>query len=148
MTASYPMSFVWNDEDRSYHVRCPDFPEILTAGETKAEAFEMAADALEVAIAGRIDDETDIPLPSKPRKRERLVPLSARLAAKIVVYRAWREAGISKVALAKKLGIAEGEARRILDPRYGTKLDRIEAALAVLGHRLVIDAEPVKRDAA
>ena len=148
MMASYPMSFAWNEEDRVYHVRCRDLPEILTAGTTKAEALEMAADALEVAIAGRIEDELEVPIPSKPRKRERLVPLSARLAAKLAVYRAWREAGISKVALAERLGIAEGEARRILDPRYGTKLDRIEAALAVLGHRLVIDAEPLQRDAA
>lgn|SRR5262249_41016801 len=148
MTASYPMSFVWSNEDRAYHVRCRDLPEVLTAGSTKAEAFEMAEDALEVAIAGRIEEGADIPNVSKLRKRERLVPLSARLAAKLAVYRAWREAGISKVAFAKKLGIAEGEARRILDPRYGTKLDRIEAALAALGHRLVIDAEPIKRDAA
>jgi antitoxin HicB len=147
MTTSYPMSFTWSDEDRAYHVRCRDLPEILTAGVTKAEASDMAADALEVAIAGRIEDEEDIPSSSKPRKGERLVPLSARLAAKAAVYRAWREAGISKIALAKKLGIAEGEARRILDPRYATKLDRIEAALAALGHRLIIDAEPVKSDA-
>jgi antitoxin HicB len=142
------MSFVWNNEDHAYHARCRDLPEILTAGPTAAEAFEMAQDALEVAIAGRIEDEVDVPYASKPRRRERPVPLSAQLAAKLAVYRAWREAGISKVALAKKLGIAEGEARRILDPRHGTKLDRIEAALAALGHRLVIDAEPIKRNAA
>jgi len=148
MSTSYPMSFTWSEEDRAYHVRCRDFPEILTAGRTKAEANEMAADALEVAIAGRVEDEANIPISSRQRRRERLVPLSAQLAAKLAVYRAWRKAGISKVAFAKKLGIAEGEARRILDPRYGTKLDRIEAALAALGQRLVIDAEPVKRDAA
>jgi antitoxin HicB len=72
----------------------------------------------------------------------------AQLAAKLAVYRASRETGISKVELARRLGIAEGEARRILDPRYGTKLDRLESALAALGHRLVIDTEPVKRNAA
>jgi antitoxin HicB len=148
MATSYPMSFTWSDEDRAYHVRCRDLPEIVTAGATKAEASDMAADALEVAIAGRIEDEEDIPAASKLRKGERLVALSAQLAAKAAVYGAWRQAGISKIALAKRLGIAEGEARRILDPRYGTKLDRIEAALAALGHRLVIDAEPVKSDAA
>jgi len=148
MATAYPMSFTWSQEDRAYHVRCRDLAEVLTAGTTKAEALDMAADALEVAIAGRIEDEADIPAASKPRKGERLVGLSAQFAAKLAVYRAWRLSGISKVALAKKLGIAEGEARRILDPRYGTKLDRLEAALAALGHRLVIDAKPVKRDAA
>ena len=50
--------------------------------------------------------------------------------------------------LARKLGIAEGEARRILNPRYGTKLDRLETVLAALGRRLVIDTEPMNRDAA
>src|SRR5258707_885130 len=94
MTAGYSMSFTWNDEDRAYHVRCRDLPEVLTAGATKAKAFDMASDALEVAIAGRIEDEAEIPPSSKPRKGERLVPLSARLAAKVAVYRAWREAGI------------------------------------------------------
>jgi antitoxin HicB len=147
MAISYPMSFSWSEDDHAYHVRCRDLPEILTAGATRAAASNLAADALEVANAGGIEDEEDIPASSKPRKGERLVSLSARLAAKAALYRAWREAGISKIALAKKLGIAEGEARRSLDPRYGTKLDRIETALAALGHRLVIDAEPVKSDA-
>ena len=148
MTFAYPVRLAWSEEDRAYHVRCRDLPEVLTAGATKTEAFEMAADALEVALAGRIEDEEDIPAPSKPRKGESLIALPAQLAAKVAVYRAWRAAGISKVAFAKKLGIAEGEARRILNPRYGTKLDRLEAALTVLGHRFVIDSRPMKRDAA
>jgi antitoxin HicB len=148
MTIAYPMWLAWSKEDHAYHVRSRDLPEVLTAGSTKAEALEMAADALEVALAGRIEDEEDIPAPSKPRKREHLISLPAQLAAKLPVYRAWRAAGISKVALAKKLGIAEGAARRILNPRYGTKLDRLEAALATLGHRLVIDSRPMKRNAA
>ena len=84
----------------------------------------------------------------RSRESEYLIVLPAQLAAKLAVYRAWRAAGISKVALAKKLGIAEGEARRILNPRYGTKLDRLEAALAALGHLLLIDSKPMKRDAA
>jgi antitoxin HicB len=77
-----------------------------------------------------------------------IIALPAQLAAKLAVYRTWRETGISKMALARKLGIAEGEARRILNPRYGTEHDRLEAVLAVLGDRLVIGTEQVNRDAA
>jgi hypothetical protein len=40
---------------------------------------------------------------------------------------------IRKIELAQKLGIGEDEVRRILHPRYRTRLDRIEAALAALG---------------
>ena len=96
MTIAYPMWLAWSKEDHAYHVRCRDLPEVLTAGSTKAEALEMAADALEVALAGRIEDEEDIPGPSKPRKREYLIALPAQLAAKLAVYRAWRAAGIQQ----------------------------------------------------
>ena len=88
MTIAYPMWLAWSKEDHAYHVRCGDLPEVLTAGSTKVEALEMAADALEVALAGRIEDEEDIPAPSKPRKREHLIALPAQLAAKLAVYRA------------------------------------------------------------
>jgi antitoxin HicB len=88
MPTSYAMSFTRSGEDRAYQVRCRDLPEILTAGATRAEASQMAADALEVVIAGRIEDEDDIPAPSKLRKSEQLVALSAQLAAKVAVYRA------------------------------------------------------------
>ena len=100
----------------------------------------MAADALEVVMR---PDQTGRYRQSKLRKSEHLVALSAQLAARVAVYRAWRKPESAGHAR-QELGIAEAEARRILDPRYGTKLDRIEAALAALGHRLIIDAEPVK----
>lgn len=52
-----------------------------------------------------------------------------------------REAGITKVQLAKKLGVDEKEVRRLLDPHYGSKLPRITQAIDALGHRLVIGLE-------
>jgi antitoxin HicB len=42
------------------------------------------------------------------------------------------------VALAKKLGKAETEVRRMLDPYHQTKLPAIEAGLKALGMRLVV----------
>ena len=46
-----------------------DLPECLTSGTDEAEAFSEAADALEEAIAGRIDDRESIPDPSPRRAR-------------------------------------------------------------------------------
>jgi predicted RNase H-like HicB family nuclease len=57
MSNGYPIALNRNAEDRAYHVRCRDLPELLTAGAAKATAFENAADALVVAITGRIEDE-------------------------------------------------------------------------------------------
>jgi antitoxin HicB len=58
--------------------------------------------------------------------------------AKAALYVAMAEAGISKVQLAKRLGVDEKEVRRLLDPHYGSKLPRIAQAIGLLGRRLVI----------
>ena len=59
--------------------------------------------------------------------------------AKVALYLAMREAGITNMELAKKLGVDEKEVRRLLDPHYGSKLPRIAEAISLLGQRLVID---------
>ena len=51
------------------------------------------------------------------------------------------EAGITKMQLAKQLGMDEKEVRRMLDPHYGSKLPRIAQAIEALGRRLVIGLE-------
>jgi len=58
--------------------------------------------------------------------------------AKAALYVAMREAGITKVQLARQLGVDEKEVRRLLDPHYGSKLPRIAEAIQLLGKRLVI----------
>jgi antitoxin HicB len=71
-----------------------------------------------------------------------MVPsLPAQLAAKASVYAAWKRAKITKVDLARRLGRNEVEVRRILNPRYGTKLDQLEEAAKALGGRLVVEFE-------
>jgi antitoxin HicB len=63
------------------------------------------------------------------------------MAAKAALYLAMREAKMSNVELARKLGCDEKEVRRMLDPRHPTKLLRIKEALDVLGKRLVVGVE-------
>ena len=62
----------------------------------------------------------------------------AAAAAKAALYDAMREAGISKIELARKLGIDEKEVRRMLDAGHGTKLLRIAEAVEALGRHLHI----------
>ena len=70
-----------------------------------------------------------------------MVGLRAILAAKAGLHLAMRDAGLSRVALAKRLECDEREVRRLLDPRYPSKITRLEMALALLGRCLVIDVE-------
>ena len=116
-----------------------DLPECLTSGADEAEALAEAADALEEAIAGRINRTDSIPVPSPRRAAEHHVAVPAGTAAKAALALALRESGLSRVALAQRLGVDEKAVRRMLDPRHRTAVHRIEAALRVLGQELVIE---------
>ena len=116
-----------------------DLPECLTSGASVPDALAEAADALEEAIAGRIDDAEAIPEPSARRSGEHHVAVPAGTAAKAALALALRENGLSRVALAQRLGVDEKAVRRMLDPRHATAVGRIEAALRVLGRELVIE---------
>jgi antitoxin HicB len=118
-----------------------DVPEAITQGNGTRDAIWQAADCLEEAIAGRIADGREIPSASRAARGDRLIPVPAPMAAKAAIYLAMREAGMTNVQLARKLGCDEEEVRRMLDPRHPTKLPRIKEALDVLGKRLVVGIE-------
>jgi antitoxin HicB len=126
---------------RAITVRFRDLPEAITSGASRSEAILQASDCLEEAIAGRITDGLEIPRPSRPRRGEEVVTLSAALAAKAALYVAIKEARLPNTQAAKRLGVDEKEIRRMLDPRHATQLGRIQRALALLGQRLVVTVE-------
>jgi antitoxin HicB len=78
-----------------------------------------------------------VPLPSAPEGRPCAV-LSALATAKVLLYRAMREAGVSKAELARRLGWHGPQVDRLLDLNHASRLDQIETALAALGKRLDI----------
>ena len=130
--------------ESGYVIACRDLPEINTQGEAIPEALANAADALDEAIAYRLRENLKLPSPSQPRRGERVVAVPPRMAARAALVLALAEAGIAKVELARRLGINEKDARRLLDPRHNTKLPAIAAALGKLGKQMVISV----RDAA
>ena len=132
---TYPVTLTPDKIDGGYVVTCRDLPEAITQGNSVKECLEEAADCLEEAIAARIDDGLDIPIPSKPRKGEERISVPLQTAIKADLYLAMKEAGISKVELARQLHMHEKEVRRILDPHHGTKLPTMERALSALGKR-------------
>ncbi len=128
-------------EEGGFVVSCRDLPQLLTQGDDLAHALREAADAMDEVFAAYMRGGLALPAPSRARKGEYLVSPPAETMAKAALYVAMREAGISKVQLAKRLGIDEKEVRRLLDPHYGSKLPRIAEAIGALGRRLVIGLE-------
>lgn len=132
------------DPDGGFLVTFPDVPEAITFGDTMAEARISGAEALGLALRGIAVMGRSLPRPQAAGKG--LVPIAVApdTALKLAVVEAFAQSGLSKRELARRLGKAEGEARRILDPDHPTKVQALEAALAVLGKDIVISV----RDAA
>jgi antitoxin HicB len=140
-TATYPASFLPERNGKGFHVRFQDLPEALTGGADLDDALAQAADCLAEAIAGRIVRGDGIPAPSKLKRGQHPVGVPLYLAPKLALYLAMRESGTRNTELAKRLGVSETVVRRMLDPKHNTKPQRIEAALAALGKRIVVGFE-------
>ena len=120
----------------------PDVPEALTEGETEEEALTEAQDCLVAALGGYVELRRSIPKPSPARGRPS-VALPALAAAKMALYCAMRSQGIGNTALAAELGTTEGAVRRLLDLDHRSHIDRVEAALRLLGERLLVTTRAV-----
>lgn len=58
------VAFIHKEPDTGYGVSFPDLPGCISVGDTLEEARALAAEALELHLAGMIEDGTTIPAPS------------------------------------------------------------------------------------
>ena len=138
-TFTYRAALEPGEKDGVVVVTFPDVPEAITEGRGEADALREAEDALGVALLSYSVRGLALP---KPRARSGgAVTVAPEVAAKLAVLEAFAAAGISKTELARRLGVSENEARRILDPMHATKLPRLAEALSALGRRLIVGVE-------
>ena len=119
-------------------VTAPDFPEMATFGENKADALVRAADAIATAIQGRISDREKIPKPSHAKRGQAYVHLSTLIAAKLALYELMIKTDTRKADLVRKLGIHAPQVDRLLDLDHDSRLDQIDNAVRALGKELEI----------
>jgi antitoxin HicB len=129
------------EEDGGFVVTFPDFGIGVTQGDDRVEALTQAADLLETMVASCMAEGWDLPEPSPARGRP-LVRLAPLVAAKAELFRAMQRAGIDKAEPARRLGLAPKDVERLFSIHHKTRLDQLEAALAALGRRLVVNVEP------
>jgi len=138
----YPALFEPDKKAGGYVVTFPDFSFGVTQGETIEEALLMASDLLKILIADRIEGSLELPRPSKRRgKHYRLVSLPALQDAKAALYQAWRNSGLRKADLARRLGISKSNVDRLFDLDHRSRLDQLEAAFAALHKKMVIQVQ-------
>ena len=133
---SYPIQL--QEDEHGVLATSSDFPELTTFGEDRREALDRSVSALEEAVAARMHDNKDVPLPSDGDVR---VALPTLTAVKVILYHGMREQNIGKSELARRLGWHLPQVDRALDVEHHSRLDRMDMALGAIGKRLVVKTE-------
>ena len=134
------------EEGGGFYVIFPDVRGALTGGKDRSEALALAEDALTAALAGYVQEHWDIPVPSAAVDGQELIAVSPVVAAKLALYTAMRRQGITKTALAKRLGLSESAVRKLVDPDHRSHISSVEAALRAVGRGLVVGDRAVRID--
>jgi antitoxin HicB len=128
-------------EEGGFTVTFPDVPGAITEADDEEEAVLRAADALETILAAYVKDGKPLPRPRRARGRVRTVKPSALSCMKLAVYQAMQAQGVGKAALGRRLGWHLPQVDRILDLMHASKVEQVEAALAVLGLSVRVEIE-------
>lgn len=126
----YPVHVV-KDVD-GFTVTCDDVPELVTCGDTRAEALARAKDALVSALSFYVDDNRPVPV-SPAHVDGDAVTVPALEAIKLALHDAILSAGVSNVELGRRLALDEKAVRRLREPLHRSHISQVEAALRVLG---------------
>lgn len=141
-TFEYPVLLERDDND-TILASVPDVPGVHSYGEDEADAIDHVREALIVMLSGVMDDNEDIPTPSKASRGKAAVTLPTLVASKLMIYNAMREQGVTRSELARRLGGKNPtHITRLLNVLHQSRHDQIDEALAVLDHRLVVESHP------
>jgi antitoxin HicB len=144
--SAYPIELT-PDDNNTYLVTSPDFPELTTFGENESDAFAAASRAIEEAIAARIAHGAAIPQFSGfVAKGKPFVRLTALTTLKVTLYRTLAQRGVTRAELSRRLGWHREQVDRLFRLDHASRLDQIEAAFMALG--LELDLSQVVEGAA
>lgn len=138
MLYAYPCELT-PDEDDGFVVTFPDVPEAITGGEDRDDALAMAEDALATALAGYVHEKRDIPAPRDAADDHELVSVPPVVAAKLALYSAMRADGVTKVELARRLGISESAVRKLANPDHRSHVSQVQKALRAVGRSIRVE---------
>ena len=132
----YPATFT--PDTGGFVVTFRDIPEAITQGDDEADALAMAKDVLLSAMEVYFDEKRQVPPPSKARRGERLIPLPASAAAKILLLNEMLTQSVIASELARRMATTRQEVNRLIDLNHTTRIDRIEQAMMALGRELAL----------
>jgi antitoxin HicB len=117
-------------------VSCPDIPEMHAVVYEHHQTEKEALDAIETALYGYMQDRRPIPTAKATTRRRLMIYLPTLTKAKLALYGAVLDQDVSKAELARRLGLPRPSVDRLLDLRHGSRMEQLDTALELLGHRL------------
>ena len=132
----FPAKFKKAIDTGGYEVYFRDIPEAMTCGDNLDDAIDMAKDVLISAMEFYFEDERPIPVPSKPKRGERLIDLPPSISAKVLLLNEMLGQNKKQADLARDLGVKPQEVTRLISLKHTTKIDRIADALKAMGKHL------------
>ncbi len=135
-----------DDDNGTRLVTCRALPEVTTFGEDAASAWEHGKAAIEEALAARMSRWGAIPDGGAEEPGELPVHMAAATAMKLYLYDEMQRQGMTRAALARRLGWNRNSVDRLFQIDHASRLEQLEAAATALGARLA--AQLVKADAA
>lgn len=132
----YPVTLTRDEIDGGFVVTFVDIPEAITQGNTEAEALAAAKDALESALDFYFEDKRPVPVPSKAKRGQKVIELSASLSAKVLLLNEIIMQHVRPADLARRLNTTPQAVNRLINLQHTTRIDGIDAALQALGKRL------------
>lgn len=130
------------DDNGTLLATCPNLPEVKTFGENREDALAHLADAIEEALGARMAHGEELPEAMTADGWQRNAPLakiSTLATIKIMLYRALRQAGITRAELARRLNWHREQVDRLFRIDHATRLDQFDAAFAALGREMSIE---------
>lgn len=150
MKILYP--FTVKREGAKFLVEFLDLEEAFTEGDSMPQAIFAAAEVLSLVLTQRMEDDVEIPAPSRPKKVRGAMMFAvapdASVQAALLTHLLRKAKKMSTADVARALDTSWPAAQRLEDPRHATSLKQLERAAAAMGHRLVISFEEVGSEAA
>jgi antitoxin HicB len=143
------------DDNGTFLITCPILPEVTTFAEGEADWHQHAQDAIEEAIAARMNSWIDVPLPDGSQLfgrgeslTHRVVELSLQTELKLMLFRSCKRAGISRADLARRLSWHREQVDRLFRLDHASRIDQIDAAVRAIGKTFDVDVVDSKTEAA
>ncbi|MGH6735712.1 MAG: type II toxin-antitoxin system HicB family antitoxin [Methyloceanibacter sp.] len=138
MTLAYAVRLT-PDDNGTLLVTCPALPEVTTFGEDRTDALLNAGRAIEEAIAARIADGRDVPVPQV--KAGSRVILPTQTALKVSLYRALKRENITRAELSRRLNWKREQVDRLFRLGHATRLDQFDAAFKALDRQVRVSVD-------